>query len=105
MVVPFPFVEERRIRRRPAVVVSRGLIGPDGGLLWVLMVTTASEGRWPGDIPLGTGFAEAGLRVPCYVRTAKISTVESGSAARIGTLPDDLMQAVQRQLASTIALG
>jgi mRNA interferase MazF len=94
--VPFPFIEAPRLRDRPALVVSTSLLGGDAELLWVLMITSAANRGWPGDISLETRFAECGLNVPCVIRTAKISTVEVGRARRTGTLPDDLFGDVQK---------
>lgn len=94
--MPFPFVEAPRLRDRPALVVSAGSLGGDAELLWVLMITSAANRGWPGDISLETRFAECSLGVPCVIRTAKISTVEAGRARKTGTLPDDLFCEVLR---------
>lgn len=93
--MPFPFVERPRERPRPALVVSVRLLGPAQTLLWVLMITTAANRGWPGDVSLESRFAEAGLHVPCVIRTEKISTVESVRARLLGKLPDDIMDEVR----------
>lgn len=92
--VPFPFVENPRVRDRPALVVSRKspAIGID--LLWVLMITSAVNKGWQGDVSLEERFAECGLSVPCVVRTAKIATIEAARARIGGALPPDIMAEV-----------
>ena len=102
--VPFPFVEAPRLRDRPALVVSAGSLGGDAELLWVLMITSAANRGWPGDISLETRFAECSLSVPCVIRTAKISTVEASRARRTGTLPDDLFHEVQQMIKGHLGL-
>lgn len=96
--MPFPFVETPRLRDRPALVVSAGVLGGAAELLWVLMITSAANRGWPGDISLEMRFAECGLSVPCVIRTAKISTVEASRARKTGALPDDLFCEVHRMM-------
>lgn len=93
--VPFPFVERDRSQARPALVVSRP-VGPDGVLLWTLMITSARRGLWPGDLPIGPDHAEYGLPIPCFIRTAKIAAIELESIERMqGRLSEALMARVQ----------
>ena len=49
--VPFPYVERPIQQRRPALVVVAGLGGPLD-LLWVLMITSAANPRWPDDVEM-----------------------------------------------------
>ncbi len=56
------------------------------GLLWVLMITSAENRGWPGDIGLDPG-GETGLTAPSIIRTAKIATIEATEAQTIGILP------------------
>ena len=100
--VPFPFVESPRLRDRPALVVS--VQNPVNGmrLLWVLMMTSSANKGWSGDISLEDRFAECGLRVPCLIRTAKITTVDAARARIEGTLPADLLAKVHRALAELL---
>lgn len=93
--VPFPFVEAPRLRDRPALVISAPTPTPDLDLLWVLMITSAANKGWQGDLSLETRFAECGLAVPCVIRTAKIATVEANRARRSGRLPPDLFAEVR----------
>lgn len=96
--VPFAFVEAPRLRDRPALVISAQSPTADLDLLWVMMITSAANKGWQGDISLETRFAECGLKVPCVIRTAKIATVETGRARRSGALPKDLFAEVREGL-------
>lgn len=84
--VPFPYSNRPVQQRRRALVVAV----PDAlgapGLLWVLMVTSAANRGWPGDV-LVSDLAAAGLPAASVVRSAKIATIEAGDAERIGSLP------------------
>jgi mRNA interferase MazF len=66
--------------------------------LWVLMITSAANKGWQGDVSLETRFQECGLGVPCVVRTTKISTVETNKARKTGALPADLHALVRAEL-------
>lgn len=97
--VPFPFVEVPRVRERPALVISVQFPAPKMQLLWVLMITSAANKGWRGDVSLEQRLAECGLSVPCVVRTAKVTTVEANKARKSGALPADLWAEVQTALA------
>jgi mRNA interferase MazF len=84
--VPFPYTDRPVRQWRPAVVVAAGTLAASHGLLWVLMVTSAENRSWPEDVAI-SDVDIAGLPAPSVVRTAKIATIESGDAERIGTLP------------------
>ena len=96
--VPFPFVDAPRLRERPALVVSALSPLADIPLLWVLMITSAANQGWQGDISLAQCFAECGLPVPCVIRTAKIATVEAGRARKSGTMPAEVLNEVRSTL-------
>jgi mRNA interferase MazF len=95
--VPFPHVERNVRRYRPALVVTREPVGPEGLLIWLAMITSAARGRWPGDIAI-LDHESVGLPIPSVVRTAKLATLETASAERIGRLPDSQLQTVQSQI-------
>jgi hypothetical protein len=67
--VPFPYTDLTTTQRRPALVVATGthLLAPH--LLWAMMITSAENRGWPGDI-LVTDIRQAGLPAPSVVRTA-----------------------------------
>lgn len=101
--VAFPFVERDRVRERPALIVSDGLIGPEN-LVWVLMITSAANPFWIGDVPVGPGYADFGLLIPSVVRTSKITTVEARAARAVGRFPSALMTQVDAALRRTLAV-
>ena len=78
--VPFPYTDRATRQHRPAIVVSDGGLGPDGAILWVVMVTSAENRRWPGDVSLEHDHAAAGLPGPSLIRTAKIAAIDVGAA-------------------------
>ena len=101
--IPFPYVEQDRSAVRPALVVSR-MIGPDAGLLWTLMITSATRSAWPGDIDVGADHLSFGLPVPCLIRTAKITTVSVDLVDRsLGRIREDLLVQVRQKLGSYLA--
>jgi len=101
--VPFPYTNRDTTQRRPALVVSDGELG-SGMLLWVLMITSEGNRPWPGDVPLGDGFADAGLPAPSMVRTLKIATIETMAAERIGSIPPALLATVRGELRRVLGL-
>lgn len=86
------------MRERPAIVVS--LVRPARGieLAWVLMVTSAANSGWDGDVSLEADYAACGLEVPCIVRTAKLATVEISRMRLAGTLIPDRWKEVLAEL-------
>lgn len=96
--VPFPYTDRHTTQHRPALVVSDGPVGDQGSLLWVLMITSASNRRWPGDVPIVDDHRAAGLPVPSLIRTSKIATIEAGRADRLGSLPPHIWREVAREI-------
>lgn len=96
--VPFPYTDRDTRQHRPALVVSRGGIGDRDSLLWVVMITSATNRGWPGDIPLFEGYREMGLPVASTVRTAKIATIDAAHADRIGRVTSALWERVASAL-------
>ena len=92
--VPFPYTDRSTRQRRPALVVSEGAIGEGGELLWVVMITSAQNRSWPGDLPLGGRYGEAGLPAPSVIRPCKIATIEARHAESLGKIRLDLMAKV-----------
>jgi mRNA interferase MazF len=82
--VPFPYVERPLQQRRPALVVAAGL-GGSLDLLWVLMITSAANLRWPDDVEI-EDHERAGLPIASIVRTAKIATIKARAASRLGMI-------------------
>jgi mRNA interferase MazF len=101
--VPFPYTGRDTRQHRPALVVSRGAIGDRGSVLWVVMITSAANRGWPGDVSLAEGYREVGLPVPSVIRTTKIATIEAGHADRIGKLDASVWNSVASALAEHLA--
>ena len=88
VVVPFPFIDRREAKRRPALVLS-GRSFNEAGHSVLAMITTQSNPPWPGDTVIADRDA-AGLRVPCIVRI-KVFTLDNRLILKkVGHLsPDD----------------
>lgn len=84
--VPFPYTNRPVQQRRPALVVAVPDAPGAPELLWVLMVTSAANRGWPGDVAV-SDLAATGLPAPSVVRSAKIATIEAQDAEQIGQLP------------------
>ena len=102
--VPFPYTDRPTRQSRPALVVSAGGIEDAHGLLWVLMITSAENRAWPGDVPV-SNLAAAGLPVPSVIRTAKIATIEASDATRLGRVPTALFRKVAMRVGQELGLG
>jgi mRNA interferase MazF len=84
--VPFPYTNRPVQQHRPALVVAHHDHTGSPILLWVLMITSASNRRWVGDIDI-SNLSIAGLPAASIVRCVKIATIEAVHADRIGCLP------------------
>lgn len=102
--VPFPYTNRPVQQRRPAIVVSSAAFNQSTHLLWVLMVTSAENREWPGDVSLAENFAQFGLPAPSIVRTTKIATIESSTADRIGVLSNHVMRQIDEQFRRHLGL-
>ncbi|NIE81476.1 type II toxin-antitoxin system PemK/MazF family toxin [Asaia sp. As-1742] len=92
--VPFPYTDKATRQHRPALVVSHGELGDEAQpLLWVAMITSAENRRWPDDYAVAD-LVMAGLPAPSVVRPSKIATIEARHAERLGTLPPAAMAAI-----------
>jgi mRNA interferase MazF len=101
--VPFPYTDRATRQFRPALVVSTGNIEDAHGLLWVVMITSAGNRGWPGDVAVNN-LSTAGLPVPSVIRTAKIATIEASDANRLGRVTPALFGQVARRLAQELGL-
>ena len=99
--VAFPYVDRNRRQHRPALVVSAGGIGPDGSLLWVVMITSAENEGWDSDVAIEDHVA-AGLPVPSMVRPVKVATVQTGRAEAVGRLPRTVVDEVIVQMQAAL---
>jgi len=95
--VPFPYTDRSTRQSRPALVVSTAGIEDRHALLWVVMITSAENRAWPGDVPVNN-LAAAGHPVPSVIRTAKIATIEASDATKLGKIAPALFKQVARRL-------
>ena len=101
--IPFPYNDRSTRQHRPALVVSHGELGEGGGLLWVVMITSAENGRWDGDVEI-TDLGAAGLPAPSIVRPCKIATIEARHAEPLGRIAAALMADVSAVVADLLGL-
>jgi mRNA interferase MazF len=99
--VPFPYTDRPTRQSRPALVVSAPALEERHGLLWVLMITSAENRGWSGDVAV-RNLAMAGLPAASVVRTAKIATIESVDAQRLGRVSASELIAVRQHLAAIV---
>lgn len=98
--VPFPYTDGATRQHRPALVIAQ--TGPEAGfLLWVLMITSAANRGWPGDVAI-PDHESAGLPAPSLVRTAKIATIEAARAEVRGRLPYAVLEEVLAEVRARI---
>lgn len=102
--VPFPHTDRPTRQSRPALVVSSGGIEDAHGLLWVVMITSAENRGWPGDV-LVRNRAAAGLPAPSVIRTAKLTTIEASAATKLETVPAALFRKVAMRLGKELGFG
>jgi mRNA interferase MazF len=101
--LPFPYTDGQTRQHRPALVVS-AISGPNApSLLWVLMITSAANRPWPGDVAI-LPLQESGLSAPSVIRTAKIATIEEARAEPRGRVTEGVLLAVRKQLAGRLGL-
>ncbi len=74
VVVPFPFTEGPRSKRRPALALSTKEFNKNGYTI-LAMITTKGHHPWPGDTDI-EDHPTAGLKTPCIVRF-KIFTLDN----------------------------
>jgi mRNA interferase MazF len=98
--VPFPYTDRDTRQYRPALVVSAGATGEAGALLWVVMITSAENRSWRGDVP---NSENAGLPAASVVRPFKIATIETRHAQRIGKLAKPALKTVMHQIHTIIS--
>lgn len=99
--VPFPYTDRATRQRRPAFVLSTADLEEKHSLLWVVMITSAENRRWPDDVAIAD-HAAAGLPAPSIVRTAKIATIDARDAEPIGRLPTAVTNEVVARVAQNI---
>ena len=95
--VPFPYTDRATCQSRPALVVSTARLEDLHGLLWVVMITSAENRGWPGDVPV-SNLKMAGLPSPSLIRSAKIATIEAADASKLGRVSAEQLGLVTERL-------
>lgn len=97
VVVPFPFIDRRQTKRRPAVVLSPVTFQDEHGAVVLGMITDARNPPWPSDVAL-SDLEAAGLRLPSVFR-CKVFTLDGGLVlSRLGALAPRDRRAAGRAL-------
>src|SRR2546422_9796118 len=89
--VPFPYTDRPTRQHRPALVIGAGELTARHGLLWVLMITSADNRGWPGDVAIADHTA-VGLPAASVIRTAKIAPIDANDAQKLGALQPALVE-------------
>ncbi|HKT18424.1 MAG TPA: type II toxin-antitoxin system PemK/MazF family toxin [Stellaceae bacterium] len=101
--IPLPDGAGPAVEHRPALVVAAGRLEAAHELVWALMITSASHAAWPSDVPI-SDLHGAGLPAPSVVRCAKIATIDTSRAKKIGVLTRPAERAaIARHLALAVA--
>jgi mRNA interferase MazF len=95
--VPFPYTDLPTLQYRPGLIVATGL-GPKRDKLWVVMVTSAANPRWPGDVAIEQDHAAAGLPSPSLIRTEKVTTIDESLAEWRGEIDAARLAEVREKL-------
>lgn len=95
--VPFPYTDRPVRQCRPALVIAADGLEQAHGLLWVLMITSASNRGWPSDVDI-SDINLAGLPTASLIRTAKIATIKARDAETLGKLSRQDRLKVQKRL-------
>lgn len=98
VIVPFPFSDSHRSKRRPALVLSdpHRFNIPAGHTL-LAMITTAKATQWPLDVPLQKP-GSAGLPQDCFVRMKLFTLDNRVIDERLGRLYELDQKQVQKAL-------
>ena len=101
VVVPFPFVDRRQRKRRPALLLSPLKFQDGHGCTLLGMITDARNPRWPTDVLIGD-LTAAGLNFASVFR-CKLFTLDNRLIlAAIGGLSRSDRSAVAAALRSAI---
>ena len=96
VVVPFPYSDQLAEKRRPALVVSSNAFNKKHGLLWVVMITSATNPAKPDDIVVAAN-TKTGLPVASLIRVSKIATIEPERVVRVtGKIDSDAAKLVKK---------
>lgn len=101
--IPFPFVDSRQSKHRPALVLSHESFQTAHHALILAMITSAHHGAWATDIPIADG-KTAGLTAPSIVRFKIFTLDERLIAGALGRLGRKDWMAVQTGLRAVLSV-
>ncbi len=101
--VPFPYTDRSTRQSRPALVVSAAGLQEVHNLIWVVMITSAENRGWPGDVSI-TALARTGLPVASVIRSAKIATIDAEDATKLGNVSDTQLRKVMDSIGEELGL-
>lgn len=97
IVVPFPFTDIPKTKKRPALVISHSKEFSNNGYCVCAMITSEKNSPWPLDIVIND-LKSTGLPVPSRVRM-KIFTIDTKLIEKkIGTLKNKDKQLAEENL-------
>jgi len=99
--IPFRYTDRSTRQSRPALVVSLPGLEADHGLIWVVMITSAENRGWPGDVAIND-LARAGLPAASVIRPTKVATIDASDASRLGAVSEATLQQALRQIGERI---
>lgn len=82
VVLPFPYADRLAEKRRPAVIVSKPAMSDGYGIVWVAMITSATNAGWGCDIPIEANNT-TGLPAASVIRPYKLATVDAARVIRV----------------------
>jgi mRNA interferase MazF len=99
--VPFRYTDRSTRQSRPALVVSAGSLERSHRLIWVVMITSAENRGWSGDVPV-SDLVLAGLPAASLIRTAKIATIDAADATKLGRIPRPSLRKVLAEIRQSL---
>lgn len=102
--IAYPYVERDRAAVRPALVLTVRPVGLQSSLIWAMMITSAENRGWPGDISLEEDHLAFGLPRPCVLRTAKTAALQFDNATLLGKLSREKLDEVRTLLRDMLGL-
>lgn len=104
VLVPFPFTDLSKTKRRPALILSSGEYnGATGDVIITQITSRVNAPPRPGDHTIAN-WSDAGLLAPSLVR-AKLTTLHAGLIVRrLGRMPRGDAAAIDRALAGVLGL-
>ncbi len=83
--VPFPFTDQDRHKRRPAIIISTSSYQKLHGHYIMCMITSAKNSHWPDDITI-SNLEKAGLPSPSVIRFKLFTLDERLILNKLGVL-------------------